>query len=288
MATRTMARTRNPPPLPANPRRPAPCPAKPLRRSGSPMAASSFPRRCSASSACAPSSPRSRICPPRSQLNGADHRRSECRWAGSGQPDRTHRARPERAAGVGPESVEGTSPRLVAACARTASTGATSKRSSLNSNRSWPSPSARSGVTNSSKASVPQKEIEAARFELEAWKKRRAAVGASISAAEPLRAPVSGVISATDAVAGQVVEAQGDPVRGGRPGTPGRRGPGLRPGAGAGSAENGAAASAPVPGGGMDLALRRRRRAVARAGPAAAVPRRVNAARQWPSASRSR
>ncbi len=55
---------------------------------------------------------------------------------------------------------------------------------------------------------VPQKEIEAARFELEALRKRRAAVGASINGAEPLLAPVSGVIAAAHVVAGQVVEAK--------------------------------------------------------------------------------
>jgi hypothetical protein len=55
---------------------------------------------------------------------------------------------------------------------------------------------------------VPQKEIEAARFELEALKKRRAAVGASVGSAEPLRAPVSGVIGEASVVSGQVVEAK--------------------------------------------------------------------------------
>ncbi len=55
---------------------------------------------------------------------------------------------------------------------------------------------------------VPRKEIEAARLELEALRKRRAAVSASIGAAEALRSPVSGVISAAHAVAGQVVEAR--------------------------------------------------------------------------------
>jgi len=55
---------------------------------------------------------------------------------------------------------------------------------------------------------VPQSAIEAARFEAEALKKRRAAVGASIGAAEPLAAPVSGVIGAANVVAGQVVEAK--------------------------------------------------------------------------------
>ncbi len=53
---------------------------------------------------------------------------------------------------------------------------------------------------------VPKKDVEAARFELEALKKRRTAVGASLSAPEPLLAPVSGVIGAANAVAGQVVE----------------------------------------------------------------------------------
>jgi RND family efflux transporter MFP subunit len=55
---------------------------------------------------------------------------------------------------------------------------------------------------------LPQKEIEAARFELEALKKRRAAIGASLATPEALQAPVSGVISAAHVVAGQVVEAR--------------------------------------------------------------------------------
>lgn len=55
---------------------------------------------------------------------------------------------------------------------------------------------------------VPRAAIEAARFDLAALEKRRAAVGASINAPEPLRAPVSGVISAAGAVVGQVVEAK--------------------------------------------------------------------------------
>lgn len=54
---------------------------------------------------------------------------------------------------------------------------------------------------------VPQKEIEAARIEVEALKQRRAAVGASVGSREPLLAPVSGVIAATHVVAGQVVAA---------------------------------------------------------------------------------
>lgn len=55
---------------------------------------------------------------------------------------------------------------------------------------------------------IPQKEIEAARFEAEALKQRRAAVGASVGAAEALRAPVSGTIAAANVVAGQVVESK--------------------------------------------------------------------------------
>ena len=55
---------------------------------------------------------------------------------------------------------------------------------------------------------VPQAAIDAARFELEASKKRRAAVGASINVPEALVAPVSGIVSATNAVLGQVVEAK--------------------------------------------------------------------------------
>ena len=55
---------------------------------------------------------------------------------------------------------------------------------------------------------VPQKEIEAARFERVALKKRRAAIGASLASPEPLHAPVSGVISMANVVAGQVVEAR--------------------------------------------------------------------------------
>ncbi len=55
---------------------------------------------------------------------------------------------------------------------------------------------------------IPQKEIEAARFEAEALKKRRAVIGASVGAAEPLRAPVSGTIAAANVVVGQVVESK--------------------------------------------------------------------------------
>ena len=55
---------------------------------------------------------------------------------------------------------------------------------------------------------VPQKEIESARIERDALQKRRAFVGASIDTAEPLRAPASGIISASHLVAGQVVDAK--------------------------------------------------------------------------------
>jgi multidrug efflux pump subunit AcrA (membrane-fusion protein) len=54
---------------------------------------------------------------------------------------------------------------------------------------------------------IPQKEIEAARIEVDALQKRRAAVGSSVGSTETLRAPVSGVISAANVVPGQVVEA---------------------------------------------------------------------------------
>jgi len=56
--------------------------------------------------------------------------------------------------------------------------------------------------------SVPQKEIDAARAEFASLTERKAAVGASLSQREALVAPVSGVISASSAVTGQVVEAR--------------------------------------------------------------------------------
>jgi len=55
---------------------------------------------------------------------------------------------------------------------------------------------------------LPQKEIEAARFELQALQQRRGAIGASLATAEKLSAPISGVISAAYAVPGQVVDAR--------------------------------------------------------------------------------
>lgn len=55
---------------------------------------------------------------------------------------------------------------------------------------------------------IPQKDIDAARDERDALRRRRAAVAASLGTAETLRAPVSGVIGATHVVAGQVVDAR--------------------------------------------------------------------------------
>lgn len=55
---------------------------------------------------------------------------------------------------------------------------------------------------------VPQKEIDAAKIEQAALQKQRSFVNASINAAEPLVAPVTGVISTSNVVAGQVVEAK--------------------------------------------------------------------------------
>ena len=56
--------------------------------------------------------------------------------------------------------------------------------------------------------SIPAKEIEAARVELQALRKRQAALAASLDAPQALAAPVDGVISAVEVVAGQVVDAQ--------------------------------------------------------------------------------
>ena len=55
---------------------------------------------------------------------------------------------------------------------------------------------------------VPQKDIEAARYERDALKKRRAAIGASVSAPEALLSPVSGTVVASSVVIGQVVDAK--------------------------------------------------------------------------------
>lgn len=56
--------------------------------------------------------------------------------------------------------------------------------------------------------SVPHKDIEAARFELQSLSERLAAVGASVTMPEALIAPASGVIASAHAVAGQVVDAR--------------------------------------------------------------------------------
>ena len=56
--------------------------------------------------------------------------------------------------------------------------------------------------------SVSRSAIEAARLEAQGLKQRRAAMAAGLGAAEALRAPVSGVISAAHMMAGQVVDAK--------------------------------------------------------------------------------
>ena len=56
--------------------------------------------------------------------------------------------------------------------------------------------------------SVPQKEIESARYELQSLTERLSTVGASLSSTESLFAPASGVIASVNAVAGQVVDAR--------------------------------------------------------------------------------
>lgn len=55
---------------------------------------------------------------------------------------------------------------------------------------------------------TPRKEIEAARAELSGLQSRERSIGDSLSAREPLVAPVSGVIARTDVLAGQVVDAR--------------------------------------------------------------------------------
>lgn len=53
---------------------------------------------------------------------------------------------------------------------------------------------------------VPRKEIEAARAELQGLVERERGIGSSVNAREAMVAPVSGVIARADAIAGQVVE----------------------------------------------------------------------------------
>nr|WP_315467789.1 efflux RND transporter periplasmic adaptor subunit [uncultured Undibacterium sp.] len=55
---------------------------------------------------------------------------------------------------------------------------------------------------------LPKATVEAARFDYEALKKRKAAVEASLSKSEALIAPVSGIISIANAVTGQVFDAK--------------------------------------------------------------------------------
>jgi membrane fusion protein, heavy metal efflux system len=55
---------------------------------------------------------------------------------------------------------------------------------------------------------VPRKDIEAAQSELQSLTDRLSAIGTSLATTESLTAPVSGVISAASAVAGQVVDAR--------------------------------------------------------------------------------
>ena len=56
--------------------------------------------------------------------------------------------------------------------------------------------------------SVPERDIEAARLELEGLRQRRAVLAPSLSAREPLRAPTEGIISAAHVQAGQVVDVR--------------------------------------------------------------------------------
>ena len=56
--------------------------------------------------------------------------------------------------------------------------------------------------------SVPAKEIEAARLELQALRKRQSALAAGLDAPQPLSSPVDGVLSAVAVVAGEVVDAK--------------------------------------------------------------------------------
>ncbi|MDT3678486.1 MAG: efflux RND transporter periplasmic adaptor subunit [Burkholderiaceae bacterium] len=53
---------------------------------------------------------------------------------------------------------------------------------------------------------IPRKDVEAARIEVTSLLARRKATATGLAAREPLRAPVSGVVSATSIVSGQIVE----------------------------------------------------------------------------------
>jgi RND family efflux transporter MFP subunit len=56
--------------------------------------------------------------------------------------------------------------------------------------------------------SIPQKEIDAARAELDSLQQRKAALAAGLGARSALVAPIAGVLSNSNAVAGQVVDAR--------------------------------------------------------------------------------
>jgi hypothetical protein len=56
--------------------------------------------------------------------------------------------------------------------------------------------------------SVPQRDIDQARSELDGLRRRRAALQPAIGAREAIRAPVSGVISVASLIAGQIVDAR--------------------------------------------------------------------------------
>jgi membrane fusion protein, heavy metal efflux system len=56
--------------------------------------------------------------------------------------------------------------------------------------------------------SVPQREIDAARIDVDGLKQRLSAQGSGVDASETVRAPVSGVIAAVNVVSGQVVDAR--------------------------------------------------------------------------------
>jgi cobalt-zinc-cadmium efflux system membrane fusion protein len=55
---------------------------------------------------------------------------------------------------------------------------------------------------------VPRKDIDAARTELQSLEQRERSIGASLGARETLMAPLTGVIARADVLAGQVVEAR--------------------------------------------------------------------------------
>ncbi|WP_343623385.1 efflux RND transporter periplasmic adaptor subunit [Roseateles puraquae] len=55
---------------------------------------------------------------------------------------------------------------------------------------------------------VPRKEIEAARLDVESLAARERSIADSLEVREPLRAPVSGVIARSDLLVGQIVEAR--------------------------------------------------------------------------------